>query len=230
MKAQHSVNRREFVKVAATAAVVAVGGPSASLAAKEEFESGNLIDVNVTLGRWPFRRLPLDETPALVAKLRHNGVKQAWVGTFDGLFYKDIAAANAWLAGECHRHGRGLLTPFGSINPTLPDWEDHFHRCAEIHHMAGIRLHPNYHGYKLDDPVFARLLCAGAGTAIHRSNRRRNGRRTHTEPAGPRAAHRLRTVALVAQDPAGCACDVVELVPRRGIATSQTTGRGGRLS
>jgi predicted TIM-barrel fold metal-dependent hydrolase len=50
------------------------------------------------------------------------------------------------------------LLPFGSINPLLPDWEHELHRCKAVHDMPGIRLHPNYHGYKMDEPAFARLM------------------------------------------------------------------------
>ena len=121
-----------------------------------------MIDVNVNLSRWPFRRLAGDETPLLVAKLRRHGVTQAWAGTFDGAFHKDLAAANARLAADCREYGRDLLVPFGSVNPNLPDWHEDLRRCHEQHKMPGIRLHPNYHGYKLDGIPFRDVLKAAA--------------------------------------------------------------------
>lgn len=123
----------------------------------------SLIDVNVNLSRWPFRRLLQDEPSHLVSKLREHHVGQAWAGSFDGILHKDIAASNERLMHDCHQFGHGILAPFGVVNPMLPDWEEDLRRCHEDYKMRGIRLYPNYHGYKLDNPVFAKLLRAAAG-------------------------------------------------------------------
>lgn len=157
----NSLNRRQFLSrtVVATAACGTIGRISAEAATKSSAgEINALIDTHVYLGHWPHARLASDDPRELIQSLRQDSVTQAWVGSFEGLFHKDVAAVNQRLAENCSKYGDGLLIPFGIVNPTLPDWEDDLHRCHEEHHMPGIRLHPGYHGYALADTRFAELL------------------------------------------------------------------------
>jgi predicted TIM-barrel fold metal-dependent hydrolase len=117
-----------------------------------------IIDTNVHLFDWPFRKLKYAGATALVAKLRRHRITQAWAGSYEGLLHKDLDGVNSRLAEECRARGAGMLLPFGAINPALPDWEADVRRCHEQHRMRGVRLYPSYHNYTLQTPAVARLL------------------------------------------------------------------------
>jgi predicted TIM-barrel fold metal-dependent hydrolase len=155
------LTRRSFVKGALLPA--ALGTLPSYAVHGEELDGGvdappDIIDTNVHLFDWPFRKLKYARTKALVAKLRRHRITQAWAGSYEGLLHKNLDGVNARLAEECRANGAEILLPFGTINPALPDWEEDVRRCQEKYRMLGIRLYPSYHNYTLQTPEVARLL------------------------------------------------------------------------
>jgi hypothetical protein len=148
------MNRRLFLQSTAAAAATPL------LALEQNAER---LDTNFATGPWPFRDLPkLD-----AASLKQRGITQAVTGSLEALLTRDIAAVNARLVAACKASG-GVMLPAGTLHPRLPAWRDDLRRCREEHGMQVIRLHPNYHGYTLDEPLFAEMLDAiiEAGLAI----------------------------------------------------------------
>ena len=122
---------------------------------------GAPVDVNVSLFHWPFRHVGVETPQALLAQLDRLGVERAWTGSLEGVFDRDTAGVNARLAAAC-RQAPDRLLAFGTINPTLPDWQDDLRRCHETHEMPGVRLHPSYHGYDLRGDEVEELFAEAA--------------------------------------------------------------------
>jgi uncharacterized protein len=149
------MDRRTFLKSSlATAAAVSVAGA----AEKASLARPGIIDTNINLFESPFRSLKYRNTKALVAKLKKHRIIEAWAGSFEALFSKDISGVNERLAAECYEHDRGFLIPFGSVNLAWPDWEEDLRRCHEVHKMPGIRIYPGYQPFDLNHPKMEALV------------------------------------------------------------------------
>ena len=156
-----TINRRSFVKASLMSAALPVAAAltdSKAQAAQTEASGPDIIDCNVHLFDWPFRKLKYARTAALVMKLREHRITKAWAGNFEAVLNKQLDASNRRLAEECQAHGDGMLVPIGSVNPAAPDWEEDLRRCHAQHRMLGVRLYPTYHGYALDHAELPRLL------------------------------------------------------------------------
>src|SRR5690606_5548862 len=117
-----------------------------------------IIDTNINLLKWPFREFKYGETDALVSKLKKHHISQAWAGSFEGLFHKNIDAVNRRLADECKKNGRGFLLPFGTVNIAWLAWKEDLRRCDEEYSMRGIKIFPIYQTFDFAQPEFVELL------------------------------------------------------------------------
>ncbi len=120
-----------------------------------------LIDVNTTIGHWPFRSLPYRTAEDLLRLMDRAGIDRACVCNQHGVFYKDVHQANVELAKEIASH-RDRLIPIATLDPNYVDAQGDLRRCVDDVGCRGLRLFPLYHQYEMDVGVGLELLCAAA--------------------------------------------------------------------
>lgn len=181
------MKRRRLLQTTLAGSATAMLSGGLTTAVGDDSSFAGIIDSNVSLFRWPFRRLPLDETEKLVAKLRTLGTVEAWAGSFECVFHRDLASANARLIEECARFPE--LIPVGTVNPALPGWERDLDRCIGEFGMNAIRLHPTVHGYSLKDARFREMLVGAkeAGLLVQLAVTLEDSRTQHESFATPDA-------------------------------------------
>ena len=169
MATYNHYSRRRFLSTfsAGTFSAAMAAGES-SFAAGKNYISNNevtppeIIDTNVNLFEWPFRKMKYSTTRMLIEKLRLHRITKVWAGSYEALFSKSINITNTRLAKECRDNGKGMLVPFGTVNLAWPDWEEDLRRCHEEHKMPGIRIYPAYQAFDLSHENFSRLVSLAA--------------------------------------------------------------------
>jgi predicted TIM-barrel fold metal-dependent hydrolase len=119
-----------------------------------------LIDSNAYVGHWPFRQLKDNTCKGLLGRMDKFGINMSVVSNLNGIFYKNTQHANEELYDEIRSDRRfsSRFVPFAVINPAYNGWKDDFEICTDKMGMKGIRLHPIYHGYELDNPACVELV------------------------------------------------------------------------
>jgi len=120
-----------------------------------------MIDVNAYLGHFAFRQLRYNTAGGLLRLMDRAHIEKAVVSSAAAITYRNAQSGNEEVFGEVKNH-RDRLIPFAVLNPAYADWQHDLKVCREEFGMRGLRLYPNWHGYKLTDSRCLELVHAAA--------------------------------------------------------------------
>ncbi|HWA55780.1 MAG TPA: amidohydrolase family protein [Gemmatimonadales bacterium] len=152
-----------------------------------------MIDVNVFVGSYPWRRVPGTSPEAVLAAMERVGVLEAWVTHLPSLFWKDPGEGNGWLYETAERFPP--IRPVPVVHPGLPRWERDLGEAVERGSPA-IRCDPGFLGIT---PVGSDMLnlvarAGEAGMPVMAAVRLEDGRGRHPLDLAPELTpHTVRT-------------------------------------
>ncbi|MHB1038320.1 MAG: amidohydrolase family protein [Pirellulales bacterium] len=120
-----------------------------------------ILDVNAYLGHFAFRQLRHNTAASLLGLMDAKKIDKAVVSSISAVTYRNPQSGNEEVAAEV-KGRRDRLIPFAVINPFYAGWQDDLKICRDEFGMAGLRLYPKWHNYKLSDGCCLDLV--GAAT------------------------------------------------------------------
>ncbi len=119
-----------------------------------------LIDINASIGHWPFKQVKNNTCSKLLERMNKFGVSISVISNLNGIFYKNTQSANEELYEEVKsdKQFRDRFVPLAVLNPIYAGWKSDLENCHKMMGMKGIRLYPLYHDYELTDPSCIELV------------------------------------------------------------------------
>ncbi len=117
-----------------------------------------IIDANVLVGNWPFRRLPHTDAAEIRKILKASGIAKAVVGSVEAVLLRNVQDGNEALYQAISKH-RDFFIPAATINPSYAGWKKDYQQAIK-EKAAAIRLYPEYQGWNLLDPSSFELCLA----------------------------------------------------------------------
>ena len=117
-----------------------------------------LIDVNCSLGFWPFQMFAQDSPAKLARHLAAEGVSKALVSPVESVLFPDPHLVSTRMLGKLSRFPD--LIPVPVIDPSLGNWRECLDAYVEAGHGHMVKIVPNYHRYGLDAPCVDELMSA----------------------------------------------------------------------
>ncbi len=110
-----------------------------------------IIDVNVSLGSWPFKEFAIDSADKLDSHLKKLDISQAWVRSCRAAFLTDPENDNKKLCNQLASYPDLIAVP--TVNPALSKWE----QSVNLDNAKIINIYPSYHRYQVDSSEVCRL-------------------------------------------------------------------------
>ena len=113
----------------------------------------SVIDVAAWVGQYPFRGIAGSDVEALKRKMGELRIERAIIAPFEGIFWENTLDAYEQCAAKLEQEKSLELWPVVRLGATFG-----LEQLLDRYRPRGIRLLPNYHGYRLSDPGAADLM------------------------------------------------------------------------